>query len=230
MILDQLGEGSGGDPSSRVVRSASYELPKTPVEISYRLAGREDVVYQWSGRLSRYEGIGLDAQSRTVPVRITVDNPRDVRRNGQKIDEEGNGGLPALVRGMFVEVAIQTKPRRSLVLIPKLALRPGGQVWRFDSDPAMLVSKSKTQEESMPAESKKEDGIRVSDWEVGRIKIYGGVNSISLVRIPDSGNAEYWVAEANENLVPGTRAIVSPLANIIGDGNDRVRISLVGNR
>jgi hypothetical protein len=51
-----------------------------------------------------------------------------------------------------------------------------------------------------------------------------------LVRIPDSGNAEYWVAEANENLVPGTRAIVSPLANIIGDGNDRVRISLVGNR
>jgi hypothetical protein len=82
----------------------------------------------------------------------------------------------------------------------------------------------------MPAESKKEDGIRVSDWEVGRIKIYGGVNSISLVRIPDSGNAEYWVAEANENLVPGTRAIVSPLANVIGDGNDRVRISLVGNR
>jgi multidrug efflux pump subunit AcrA (membrane-fusion protein) len=230
MILDQIGEGSGGDPSSRVVRSASYELPKTPVEISYRLAGREDVAYQWNGALSRYEGIGLDAQSRTVPVRITVDNPRDVRRNGQKIDEDGNGGLPALVRGMFVEVAIKTKPRRSLVLIPKLALRPGGQIWRFDSDPAMLVSKATTEEAGPIGEKKKDSGVRLNDWEVGRVKVFGGVNSISLIRVPEAGNAEYWVAEADDYLAPGTRIIVSPLANLIGDGNDRVRISLVGNR
>jgi len=230
MILDQIGEGSGGDPSSRVVRSASYELPKTPVEISYRLAGREDVAYQWNGHLSRYEGIGLDAQSRTVPVRITVDNPRDVRRNGQKIDEDGNGGLPALVRGMFVEVAIKTKPRRSLVLIPKLALRPGGQIWRFDSDPAMLVSKATTEEAGPIGEKKKDSGVRLNDWEVGRVKVFGGVNSISLIRVPEAGNAEYWVAEADDYLAPGTRIIVSPLANLIGDGNDRVRISLVGNR
>lgn len=229
MILDQMGDDVSGDPSSRVVRSASYELPKTPVAISYRMAGREDIAYQWNGRLSRYEGIGLDAQSRTVPVRITVDNPRDVRRNGQEIDEEGNGGLPALVRGMFVEVAIKTKPKRTLMLIPKLALRPGGQVWRFDSDPTMLVSTSSTPAQKTPNPPKQE-GIRVSDWEVGRVKILGGVNAISLVRIPEAGNAEYWVAEANESLVPGTRAIVTPLANIIGDGNDRVRISVAGNR
>lgn len=230
MILDQVGEGLGEDPSSRVVRSASYELPKTPVEISYRLAGREDVAYQWKGHLSRYEGIGLDAQSRTVPVRITVDDPRDVSRNGQKIDEDGNGGLPALVRGMFVEVAIKTKPRRSLVLIPKLALRPGGQVWRFDSDPAMLVSKPATGEAGPINEKKKENGVRLSDWEVGRVKVFGGVNSISLIRVPEAGNAEYWVAEADDYLAPGTRIIISPLANLIGDGNDRVRISLEGNR
>lgn len=230
MILDQVGEGSGRDPSSRVVRSASYELPKTPVEISYRLAGREDITYQWNGHLSRYEGIGLDAQSRTVPVRITVDDPRDVRRNGQKIDEDGNGGLPALVRGMFVEVAIKTKPKRSLVLVPKLALRPGGQVWRFDSDPAMLVSKPTTEQAGPISEKKKDYGVRLSDWEVGRVKVFSGVNSISLVRVPEAGNAEYWVAEADEHLTPGTRIVVSPLANLIGDGNDRVRISLEGNR
>jgi multidrug efflux pump subunit AcrA (membrane-fusion protein) len=230
MILDQLEDRSGGDPSSRVVRSASYELPKTPVEISYRVTDREEVVYQWTGHLSRYEGLGLDAQSRTVPVRITVDNPREVRRNGEKIDEDGNGGLPALVRGMFVDVAIKTKPKRALVLIPKLALRPGGQVWRFDSDPAMLVSKSPAQEPNKPTEQKKEDGAKLSDWEVGRVKIFGGVNSISLVKVPEAGNSEFWVTEANENLTPGTRIIVSPLANIVGDGNDRVRISLGGNR
>ena len=240
LILDQVDEKTAGDASSRVVRSASYELPRTPVEISYRVTDREEVVYQWNGHLSRYEGLGLDAQSRTVPVRITVDNPRDVRRNGQRIDEDGNGGLPALVRGMFVDVAIRTKPKRSLVLVPKLALRPGGQVWRFDSDPAMLVSKTSLQEPgsgtesprpgSPRPESPKEEGIRLSDWEVGRVKILSGVNSISLVKVPEAGNAEFWVAESNESLVPGMRTIVSPLANIVGDGNDRVRISLGGNR
>lgn len=236
MILDQIADAEGGDPSSRVVRSASYELPKTPVEISYRVAGRDDVAYQWSGHLSRYEGLGLDAQSRTVPVRITVDNPRDVRRNGQLIDEDGNGGLPALVRGMFVDVAIKTKPKRKLVLIPKLAIKAGGQVWRFDADPAMLVSKATTDEgavssgSSRSPENTEGEGIRLNDWEVGRVKVFGGMNLISLVRLPEAGNAEYWVAEADEHLVPGSRTIVTPLANLIGDGNDRVRVSLNGNR
>jgi multidrug efflux pump subunit AcrA (membrane-fusion protein) len=245
MILDQVEDKLSGNASSRVLRSASYELPNTPVEISYRVTDREEVVYQWTGHLSRYEGLGLDAQSRTVPVRIMVDNPRGVRRNGQKIEEDDNGGLPALVRGMFVDVAIKTKPKRSLVLVPKLALRPGGQIWRFDSDPAMLVSRTASQEpvpaaESPNTESPKDDSIRLSDWEVGRVKILSGVNSISLVRIRDAGNpdagnpeagsVEFWVAEASESLVPGMRTIVSPLANIVGDGNDRVRISLSGNR
>jgi multidrug efflux pump subunit AcrA (membrane-fusion protein) len=230
LILDQLDEKAPGDASSRIVRSASYELPKTPVEISYRVTDRESVEYRWSGHLSRYEGLGLDAQSRTVPVRITVNNPRDVRRNGQRLDEEGNGGLPALVRGMFVDVAIKTTPKRPLVLIPKLALRPGGQIWRFDSDPAMLISKSSSQDETKPQATGQGDGVRLSDWEVGRVKILSGVNSISLVRIPDSGNEEFWVAEASESLIPGARTIVTPLANIVGDGNDRVRISLSANR
>jgi multidrug efflux pump subunit AcrA (membrane-fusion protein) len=236
LILDQLSPSPTADASSRVIRSASYELPKTPVEISYRVSGRDDTVYQWNGHLSRYEGLGLDAQSRTVPVRITVDNPRDVRRNGEMVQEDDNGGLPALVRGMFVDVAIKTKPKRSLVLIPKLALKPGGQVWRFDSDPAMLISKTSDElkQEGEPKkqvdEPKKADeqleAVRLSDWEVGKLKIFGGVNSISLVRVPEAGNAEFWVTESDENLVPGTRAIVSPLANIIGDGSDRVRISM----
>jgi multidrug efflux pump subunit AcrA (membrane-fusion protein) len=203
------------------MRSASYELPKTPVEISYRVSGRDDVVYQWQGHLSRYEGIGLDAQSRTVPVRIMVDNPREVRRNGQSISEDGNGGLPALVRGMFVDVAIKTKPKQSLILVPKLAVKPGGQVWRFDPDPAMLIAKEPSTEETSP--------IQLHEWEAGRLRILNGINSISLIRLREAENAEFWVVEAREDLIPGTRAIVSPLANIIGDGNDKVRISTAQN-
>ncbi len=242
LILDQASDVSAADASSRIVQSASYELPKTPVKISYRVAGREDVVYQWHGHLSRYEGIGLDAQSRTVPIRIMVENPRDVRRNGEAIQEDSNGGLPALVRGMFVDVAIMTHPKQSLLLIPKLAIKPGGVVWRFNSEPDMLISTAvkpdpKVTVSDRPSGAKSPSiadsqtnadsagNLRLTDWEAGKLQTVSGVKTISLVRLPGS-SVEYWVAEACEGLAPGTRAIVSPLANVLGDGSDRVRLSV----
>ncbi len=111
--------------------SESYELPSTPVTVEYRVAGREESVYQWSGTISRYEGIGLDAKSRTVPVRIVVDSPRDVKMNGKTFEGSAFIGPQALVQGMFVDCRIHTRPRRSLILVPKLALRPGNQVWEI---------------------------------------------------------------------------------------------------
>ena len=75
LVLDQPDLEKKSRTSSRVVKSSSYELPKTPVTISYHVAGRENTEFQWHGHLSRYEGIGIDAQTRTVPVRISVDNP-----------------------------------------------------------------------------------------------------------------------------------------------------------
>lgn len=218
LILDQLSSGQNKDPSSQVLRASSYELPPTPVEISYQVAGRSDVVYQWHGKLSRYEGIGLDTQSRTVPVRITVENPRDVRRNGVEITEEGNGGLPALVRGMFVDVKIKTKPRRPLVLIPKLALKPGGQLWSFEPQSSELKG------ETVPAAPMSELNLsNPEDWVVGNVKVIGGVKTIRISRVPHLGDREYWVAEADERFGPGTKLVTSPLANLIGDGSDKVR-------
>jgi multidrug efflux pump subunit AcrA (membrane-fusion protein) len=218
LILDQLSSGQNKDPSSQVLRASSYELPPTPVEISYQVAGRSDVVYQWHGKLSRYEGIGLDTQSRTVPVRITVENPRDVRRNGVEITEEGNGGLPALVRGMFVDVKIKTKPRRPLVLIPKLALKPGGQLWSFEPQSSELKG------ETVPAAPMSELNLsNPEDWVVGNVKVIGGVKTIRISRVPHLGDREYWIAEADERFGPGTKLVTSPLANLIGDGSDKVR-------
>ncbi|MEI6525166.1 MAG: HlyD family efflux transporter periplasmic adaptor subunit [Planctomycetota bacterium] len=218
LILDQINEGGIKDPSSQVLRASSYELPATPVEISYQVAGRSDVVYQWHGKLSRYEGIGLDTQSRTVPVRITVENPRDVRRNGIAITEEGNGGLPALVRGMFVDVKIQTKPRRSLVLIPKLALKPGGQVWAFE--PEATDTQNQASKGTVATDLNLSDP---ADWLVGKVKIVTGIQTIRLSKVPHLGDREYWIAEASEGIPTGSKLITSPLANLIGDGSDKAR-------
>jgi multidrug efflux pump subunit AcrA (membrane-fusion protein) len=220
LVLDQLNANATADPSSQVMRASSYELPPTPVEISYQVAGRSDLTYQWHGHLSRYEGIGLDAQSRTVPVRITVEDPRDVKRNGQPITEEGNGGLPALVRGMFVDVKIQTKPKRSLVLLPKLAVRPGGQVWVFEPDESLMSGKKISETVS---ESAAENLPTVLDWTAGRVRVVNGVKTINVVRVPTLENREYWVAEAIEGLQVDSLLVTTPLANLIGDGTDQVK-------
>jgi hypothetical protein len=130
---------------------------------------------------------------------------------------------------MFVDVSVKTQPKRALVLVPKLAIKPGGQVWRFDADPAMLISKGVTESTPVDSTENSSSSIRVSDWEAGRLSIVGGVKTITLIRLPEAGNAEFWITDAADGLIPGTRAIVSPLANIIGDGNDKVRIAVAGN-
>jgi multidrug efflux pump subunit AcrA (membrane-fusion protein) len=218
LILDQISDGTNKDSSSQVLRASSYELPPTPVEISYQVAGRSDTVYQWHGKLSRYEGIGLDTQSRTVPVRITVENPRDVRRNGIAITEEGNGGLPALVRGMFVDVKIMTKPRRPLVLIPKLGLKPGGQLWTFKPEVSQGISQIQSSNVGPDLNMSNPE-----DWQVGRIEVIGGIKTIRISKVPHLGDREYWVAEADQRVSPGVKLVTSPLANLIGDGTDKVR-------
>lgn len=238
LILDQMIASSGSAASSRVTKSASYELPSTPVIVSYRVAGREETVYQWHGHLSRYEGIGLDAQSRTVPVRVMVDSPEEVWQNGTKVDEDSNGGLPALVRGMFVDCSIKTIPSRSLVLIPKLALKPGNQLWQFVTNPDIVADETSTGDgsnkiASSPDEPKKNRDskpklkLNLDEWSSGNVKILKDVKVISTIRLPQDPSQEYWIAEARPDLLPGSLAIVTPLANMIGDGTDKARHQIV---
>jgi hypothetical protein len=215
LVLDQ--GGAAGKEGGNVVHSSSYELPKTPVTVSYRVPGREDIEYSWNGHLSRYEGIGLDSKSRTVPVRVTVDNPREVYRNGEKIDEAANGGLPALVNGMFVDLAIHTQPTRQFVLLPKLALLPGNQVLIFQIDPELI------RDESDGASKPEDSGLNVADWEPGRIRVVDGVKVIRTTRPFGPKGEEYWVAESNPSLSPGSLTVVSPMATLVGDGSDTAR-------
>ena len=108
-----------------------YQLPKTDVTVVYRLNGRD---YAWEGVLWRYDGIGLDEKTRTVPCRILVQSPRDVSVRGAQGLAQPPTGPPALVRGMFVAIKIHAKPRAPLLRVPEVAVQPGWRVFRVRDD------------------------------------------------------------------------------------------------
>ncbi len=115
---------SGNQPEPSPTRD--YQLPPAPVTISYDLAGRR---YLWEGVLSRFDGIGVDERTRTVPCRVLVAKPRDVRVQNLAAGQTSPVGPPALVRGMFVTVHVHAHPDASLLEIPQRAVQPGNTVW-----------------------------------------------------------------------------------------------------
>lgn len=100
----------------------AYRLPATPVTIEYERGGR---IYQWDGRLSRQDGLGIDTKTRTMPVRIRVANPSGKRDEASLADSNGI----ALLRGMFVQVKLHCQPQASLMSIPESVVRPGKHLW-----------------------------------------------------------------------------------------------------
>ena len=129
---------SSSDPTSNTAsqQARQYEIPKTPVTIEYELAGR---IYQWQGELSRYDGIGLDETTRTVPCRVIVRNPTAGNPTagnlmaGKTIWQPSKtapaAGPPALVRGMYVTAKILASPSTRLLRLSQRAIRPGNQIW-----------------------------------------------------------------------------------------------------
>ncbi len=124
--------------------AAGYSLPETPAVIEYEVAGRNGMQYRWQGRLLRYDGIGLDPMSRTVPVVIVVDEPRKfaidqaVAQASTKTTETTASVPSPLVRGMFVSVRLQIRPQTPLIAIPSIAIQPGNRVWEFVPDETVL--------------------------------------------------------------------------------------------
>lgn len=126
-------EGVGVDAGNRT----SYSLPRTPAVIEYEVAGMSGRKLRWNGTLVRYDGIGLDTRSRTVPVKVEVERPD--RLVGEDGSESQAAGPSALVRGMFVSVRLLITPQTPLVAIPAEAIRPGNRVWHFSPDPSVLL-------------------------------------------------------------------------------------------
>jgi multidrug efflux pump subunit AcrA (membrane-fusion protein) len=127
-ILDQQ---TSEDRKKLGEQSRGYHLPITPVTVSYRVY---DAEYRWSGTLWRYDGIGLDERTRTVPCRILVSDPQKVESRSLTAAAHPETGPAALVRGMYVTLQIHATPNTKLLQVPELAVQPGNRVLRVRND------------------------------------------------------------------------------------------------
>ena len=112
-------------PGESVTQQRRFEIPPSPVEIVYEF---QNVEYVWKGHLGRYEGSGLDPQTRTVPCRAVVEAPTEVTAKPRSGGETAIS-LPALYAGMYVTVRIPIESPLPLAEIPQAALQPGNQSW-----------------------------------------------------------------------------------------------------
>ncbi len=99
-----------------------YEAPPADATVIYKLGSRE---VTWPGKLTRYGGLGVDEQTRTVPCLVEVANPRRVAAKQWP---------PTLVRGMFVTVAFHASPDVPMLRIPADAVQLNNEVWTFDGE------------------------------------------------------------------------------------------------
>jgi multidrug efflux pump subunit AcrA (membrane-fusion protein) len=231
------------------VLAVRYELPPTEVEIKYYVAGREGFAHTWKGVLDRFDGSGLDPQSRTVPIRIRVDHPEQLAIDGERSDPAA--GLPMLVRGMYVEAVIKAQPATNLLLVPKLSIKPTSGtslVWKFVPDPeavnesamAEKVQRANQQNSQrtdapgnrVPSTGKRDalnettlpNGFKPDDWTPGFLEIVSGVRVIRAYWDPLE-KIDYWVCEVQEgSLAVGDQVVITPLPKIKGDGRDALRI------
>ncbi len=249
-ILDQ--QNLSSDSLLNAAQAARYELPKNEVKVQYSLAGRDSTTYQWTGVLARYDGAGIDPQSRTVPVRVLVPDPGEFHINGQPSRESSLSGPASLVRGMFVEVVIGAKPATPLLLVPKLSVKPStgtNQIWKFTADSKAL---DQTREALKATGSLAATGSLVKDalqttptktvanpddWQEGFLSVIEGVSVVGpyrgKVELVDSAAAndnslpaiEYWVCEVPGNhLAAGDTVVITPLPGIEADGDEPIRV------
>jgi multidrug efflux pump subunit AcrA (membrane-fusion protein) len=236
-VLDQ--QGKQIEQASR-----GYDLPETPAIIEFELSGRQGSVYRWQGCLMSYDGIGLDPATRTVPVRVVVDNPLEYIDNDGQVKQARGGS--ALVRGMFVRVYLLIEPKTKLVVIPARALQPGNRVFQFVPDESVLVSDQEpatqpdSKETSESIETTVDDSKQVDvdpveskapvfdpqAWEPGRVYVRSEINPVEALTLNDKSDEstqeaeaeagdQMWVCEVRGGVLQsGAFVVVSPMGSI----------------
>ena len=116
----------GSDGTIQASRLKELELPRLPVRVLYDFGGGP---VAWDGVLSRYEGTGLDTQTRAVPCRILIEKPGQPVPAGNLEDFDLTRTPPRLFNGMFVDIEIPIDPPVDLIRVPISALQAGSQVW-----------------------------------------------------------------------------------------------------
>ncbi len=230
-ILNQRGEEL--DETSR-----SYNLPETEAIIEYEVTGRAGAVYRWQGRLLSYDGIGLDPATRTVPVRVVVDDPTQFV-NEQGDPQKARGSTP-LVRGMFVRVKLLIKPQTPLVVIPSAALQPGNRIFQFIPDEAVLDTVVEAENTAEPSDASlandeaangteaDADIVEVpfdpKRWQAGKVVVRKSVHPVDSLSLDEDGTwsgagsseaSKLWVCEVRDaELNNDSFVVVSPLGTI----------------
>ena len=156
-----LQHNSRKSPSEPTV-GQRLELPEAPVEVVFEVDGIRVV---WDGVLSRYEGVGLDTRTRTVPCRVLVEHP-EASRIEAGLDQIRRTVVtpPALLSGMYVTVRIPITSPLPLLKLPISAYRPGGFVWvvREGKLEILDVQLARTMEDYVLVEQR-EDGLQDGD-------------------------------------------------------------------
>ena len=241
------------DDSDARSNSRGYKLPKTQAIIEYELSGRKGVKYYWNANLLSYDGIGLNSNTRTVPVRVVVDNPNahvDANGNPQPVH-----GATALVRGMYVKVKLLINPKPDWIVIPAKGLQVDNRILQFIPDPSVLAihgdnpnldttdsaisPKSVAKEE--PA-NEQPNTFAPKDWVAGKVVMARGINPIApltgsaSIAKPGGDNSDarmnrsgerLWVCEIDDKLAPLLRAspfvVVSPFEDFSDDSSPPAR-------
>lgn len=117
-LKSQTADGSAAKTHNRV-----YQLPNIGVNVF----DQSEPGVQWLGTLERFDGIGRDEATKSIPCRISVPNPVVDTSRGSR----------ALVRGMFVKcrmVVPSESQTKQLAAFPSVAVRPGDYVWVVRED------------------------------------------------------------------------------------------------
>lgn len=142
---------AGRDTGSAMAGASSaeaYRLPELPVTVIHEIDGAQ---FAWEGKLWRYEGLGLNETTRTVPCRVLVPNARASRPIRVPQGWRVPSGPPALFRGMYVSLRIHLPPAVPILALPEPALQPGNWVWRFEPLPPESTQERGPSGESEPA-------------------------------------------------------------------------------
>lgn len=153
-----LSEPAGERPAP--ASADPFPMPRVPCEVAFEFEGTTTV---WDGYLARYEGTGLDRETRMFPCRIVVDQPRNSRIESSPGGRPGMSP-PTLLSGMYVSVRIPVTSPSPLVQIPVTGVRPGEQVWVCRGDVLEILSAKPAKTEGDSAWFREDSsGLRAGD-------------------------------------------------------------------
>jgi len=113
-LIDGLWSADTGDDDDRI-----------PVQVRATFGGEE---YGWPGYVDRAEG-ALNANTRTVDVVVRVADP---------FDDDGSS-RPPLLLGTYATVDIRGRKIDGFVVIPRIALRDGSEVYVVEQDTLLAI-------------------------------------------------------------------------------------------